>query len=117
MVEEDELISGNLDLLVASDEIDKASLVERVIYLPPLHDEVVLDFFCLLEKQDLVGGSGHQDLAVDEVHLGQVRAVKLLVLELGSIVAVDGNGLAESIETMNLESQKIEETIVWVVQI
>ena len=69
MIEVDQLIRSNLNLLVASNEIDKASLVKRVKYLPPFHDNVFLNFFCLLEKQYLVRRTGDQNLAIDEVHL------------------------------------------------
>ena len=117
VIEVYELISGNLHLLIASYVIDKSSLIKRVKYLPPFNDDIFINFFHLLEKQDLVGGSCDQKLVIDEVNLCQIRAIKFLILELFYIIAVDGNRLAKSIETMDLKSQQIEEAIIWIVQI
>ena len=70
MIEVNELIRRDLNLLVASYEIDEASLVKRMKHLPAFYDFVVFDFFRQLEKQYLVGGAGDQNLVVDEIHLG-----------------------------------------------
>ena len=117
------LVRGDLDALVALDEVDEALDVEGAVVDPVLFlSERVPN---QLKEQNLARAAHHQSLVVDQVHRAEVFVADALEQHLiqptsgRALRVIRGNnggrnpeGLALSIETVNLVVLRVVEALV-----
>jgi len=107
------IVSGNLDPFVSFNEVDEASHIDLVVLLPLLGYILVLVFFLDdLEKHNFTRGSCNECFVVEKIHLTEVHVSHLLELDGLSIISINGESLALSVERVDNVLIRVVETLV-----
>lgn len=107
------IVGGNLNPFVSFDEVDEASHVDLVVLLPLLGHILVLVFFLDdLEKHNFTRGSSDECLIIEKIHLTEVHICHLLELDGLSIISINSESLALSVEGVDYVLIRVVETLV-----
>ena len=99
-VEIDELISGDLDPDVSLDIVDETSSLNLIILFPLSGLGLLVEL--KFEEKDVTGASGDQGLIINQVHLPKIHFSHSVKGVITALLGVNDEGLALSVERVNL---------------
>ena len=100
LAEIDLVICGDLNSHVSLDIVDESSDLLNMVLCPLSYPRIfILHYF---EKQDVTGASGNKCGVIDEIHLTQVHISHPVESIIAALLAIDDEGLALSVEGIDL---------------